>query len=478
MIGGKKIALNTLFLMLSSVVNVAISLFTTAIIARNIGPELYGRYTFGLTFILMFSILANFGLESLFIRETARDRSNLRIINEIFHLKIVLAVFTIVSIVVSAHILNYPFATIQVLYILCAGLFFQILSESLLSVYRSIEKMHVTALFSILFRVVSAVIIVVAVYSGIGFFGIVSAYSVGNAIVFGASFALVHWQFRPLHLRSNMSAWAALIKQGIPFYLSALLTMFYTRINIIILSKLVSERDIGYYMAALNLVENLYFIPNAFNTSVFPAFSRLYGSSVEALQKGYARMTKYLIILTAAVAAGTILVSEQVIILIYGKEFIASVPVLNVLIFLWVFTFFSNTQSSLLFSIHKERTQVKIMLAATVVNIILNIILIRGYGYIGAAYASVLTEGIVVAMITATLWRLRFQYMPEFYLLRLAFVLIAMVASVKLLLEFNVVAAIAGGAFSYIGCLFLMRVFDSDDIYYMKSFVRRKTGSE
>ncbi len=159
MIGGKKILQNTLLLTLSSVVNLVISIATTSIIARSIGPELYGRYTFSLTYILMFSVLANFGLESLFIREAARDRVNLAFIKDIFHLKIILAIVTIGTLLFSAHILNYNSEIISVLYILCCGLFFQILSESLLSVYRSVEKMHVTAFFSTFFRIVSAIVI-------------------------------------------------------------------------------------------------------------------------------------------------------------------------------------------------------------------------------------------------------------------------------------------------------------------------------
>jgi O-antigen/teichoic acid export membrane protein len=478
MIGGKKIALNTLLLTLASLINVAISIVTTSIIARNIGPELYGRYTFGLTFILMFSVLANFGLESLYIREAARDRGNLVLIGDIFHLKIILAIGTIISIIFAAHVLNYPQATITVLYILCAGLFFQILSESLLSVYRTVEKMHVTALFSTLFRIFGAIVVIISVYAGIGFYGIVAAFSIGNALVFAGVLGLFLRQFRLLNLQFSPAKWVPLVRQGMPFYLSALLTMFYAKINIIILSKFVSDREIGFYMAALNLVENLYFIPTAFVTSAFPAFSRLYGSSEDALRTAYIKVTKYLIILTVAVAMGTILVSEKIVLLIYGSEFSPAVPVLNILIFLWVFAFFSNVQSSLLFSIHKEKAQVRIMAFAVLANAVLNYIFIRSYGYMGAAVASVLTEGIVVALVSAVLWQSRFRYVPDMRILRLALVVGGMMLMVQFLLQFNLVVAITGGAVVYAALLFILGVFDADDIVYMKSVMKRRASNE
>jgi O-antigen/teichoic acid export membrane protein len=477
-IGGKKIAMNTFFLLLSSIFNAVISIVTTSIIAKSIGPELYGKYTFSLSFIYIFSVLANFGLESFFIRETARNHANIAIIADIFHLKILLAIFTIISIILSAHILGYPSETILVIYILCAGLFFQILSESLLSVYRSIEKMHVTSLFSTLFRVLCAIIVIAAVYSGIGFYGIVSAFSIGNALIFAGVLIVFCREFNALRLSLALSKWLPLFRHGLPFYLSALLTMCYSKINILILSKFVTDREMGFFMAAVNLVENLYFIPTAFNTAVFPAFSRLYGSSFESLQNVFSRIMKYLIILTVAVVSGTILISEEVILLIYGHEFLPAVPLLNILIFMWFFNFFTNTHSSLLFSIQKEAAQVKIMATATILNILLNFILISLYGYVGAAYAASLIEGIVAAILTAALWKLKFRFSPGMYLIKLLPIVLLMALCVNFLLQFNLIAAITCGALLYAGLLFLLRVFDSDDIIFMKSIIKRGTAHE
>lgn len=472
--GAKRIAANTLFLTVSSLFNLCVSLGTTSIIARSIGPELYGRYMFGLTYVLMFSVLANFGLESLFIREAARDRKNLELIDDIFHLKVALAFATVATVVVSAQLLQYPAETIRVLYILCAGLFFQILSESLLSIYRSVERMHVTAFASMFFRLISAAIIVVAIYSGIGFNGIVAAFSIGNFLVFLLALVKVRRDFNLLRWVVSPAHWLPLIRRGMPFYMSALLTMFYAKINVFMLSKFVDDREMGLYLAALNLVENLYFIPTAFITSVFPALSRMHGTSVDSLKNAYSRMTKYLIIATAAVAAGTVLVSEKIVLLIYGNEFGEAVPVLNVLIFLWVLAFFSNFQSSLLFSIHKERIQVRIMVVAVCVNVILNLYFIREYGYMGAAFASVLTELVVVMLISGVLWGMGFYYRPDLAIFRLVLVVAGMVLMVKFLIGFNLVLAVSGGALSYVGLLLTLRVFDRRDISDLKALFMRK----
>ena len=184
-------------------------------------------------------------------------------------------------------------------------------------------------------------------------------------------------------------------------------------------------------------------------------------------------MTKYLIILTVAVSIGTVLVSDNIVRLIYGDQFAPAVPVLNVLIFLWVLAFFSNAQSSLLFSIQKERAQVKIMMIAVLVNAVLNFVFIRSYGYMGAAIASVLTEGIVVVLISYVLWRAGFKYFPDISIFRLVVAVAGMFFIVRFLSQFNIAIAIVGGAVSYTCLLFALKVFDADDINYMKTLFRR-----
>jgi O-antigen/teichoic acid export membrane protein len=250
--------------------------------------------------------------------------------------------------------------------------------------------------------------------------------------------------------------------------------MLYAKTNIIILSKLVTDQEMGFYMAALTLVENLYFIPTALLTSIFPAFSRLYGASLDTLKNAYIKISKYLIILSVAVSLGTIIVSEKIITIIFGSQFTLSASILNILIFLWVFNFFSNAQSIILWSIHKEKVQVIIMFIALITSVILNFTFIILFGIIGAAYAAVLTESLVVALITVVLWRLEFRYIPDLRILRLIFAGVGMVMLVNFLLPFNLIIAITAGAALYLGLLFILKIFDDDDIIYLKSMISRR----
>lgn len=474
MIGGKRIVTNAFFLMASSVFNLALSLYTTTIIARSIGPDLYGRYTFGLNFILIFSILAHFGLESLFIREAARDAGKMTLMGDIFRMKVILAFGTALVTLFAAHLLEYPRPTLLVLYILAPGLVFQILSESLLSMFRALEQMAVPAAASMLFRLISAGIITASIFGGAGFHGVVSAYTIGNGLVLLWLLVMLRGRV-PLQLPPGFIGRAfALARQGAPFYQAALLTMFYAKINIILLSKYSTESEMGYYMAGLTLVENLYFIPTAVITALFPAFSRVHGAAPDALRDSYGRIMRYVTILVVAVAAGTVLVGGGVVTLIFGDRFLPAVPVLDILIFFWVFTFFSQTQSSILFSTGRERVQVRIMAIACVLNLSLSWVLLDTFGYLGAAVAFVATECAVVAITSAVLWKTGYCSRPRgAFIFRLACALTGMALATWALQRVNLFAAIIAGGVAYLLGLFLFRVLDDQDRRYLAEVLSR-----
>ena len=478
MIGGRRILANTSFLLGASIFNLIISLLTTTIVARSIGPDLYGRYTFGLNFILIFSVLSNFGLESLYIREAARDQANLALIGDIFRIKMFLAFATALATIGASYLLDYPVATLEVICILAIGQIFQILSESLLSVHRAMERMEIPALASILFRVISAAVIVASVYSGVGFYGVVSAYTASNVLVF-LWVAFITRLHIPVRLPPGFAQRAfVLIRRGAPFYQSALLAMFYTKISVILLAKFASESEMGFYMAGLTLVETLYFIPTAFITAVFPAFSRIYGKSSHLLQQSYGRIVKYLMILTAAIVVGTLFVTDEVIALIFGQQFMPAAPVLRILIFTWAFTFFSQVLSTLLFSIGKERIQVRLTVFACLTNLALTWVLLVQVGYLGAAVASVLTETLVVVATATVLWRLGYRIQPVRFVLQLTLALTVMAVAVWFLLEIHVVVAIMAGGGAFLLGLFVFRVFDETDRRFLEAVTTRSSRIE
>jgi len=127
----------------------------------------------------------------------------------------------------------------------------------------------------------------------------------------------------------------------------------------------------------------------------------------------------------------------------------------------------------MLFSVGKEKIQAKLMGVGCFASVLSTLLLVSLLGVQGAAYATVFTECLMAVAITRELWKLKFHYRADSCLIRLSFAALVMVLVVNILLGLNFILAIIGGAISYLGMLFLIRVFDSEDMLYIKSLLRR-----
>jgi O-antigen/teichoic acid export membrane protein len=212
----------------------------------------------------------------------------------------------------------------------------------------------------------------------------------------------------------------------------------------------------------------------AFNTTIFPAFSRMHGTSPEALRQSYGKIVRYLVVVTLGVSAGTMLVGEEVIRLLYGEQFGSAAPILAILILYWALAFFSNVLSSLLFSIHQERAQARIMVVAAVLSIVLNAILIMYSGISGAAVAAVVTEVAVVVLMAAVLWKAEFPWPLSAKFVKLTVNVIAMVIIVQMLLPVNLVLAIMVGAGTYLLLMFPIGLVDEEDKALVYSWIQKR----
>jgi O-antigen/teichoic acid export membrane protein len=471
---GNSMARNSIVLMSASVFNLIVSILITSVVAKTIGAELFGKYTFGLSLIVLFSVLANFGLESLFVREAARDKENIKkLIYDVFAIKCLLSALTVLLLLSFSYAMSYDESTITVIKILSIGLFFQIAAEVLCAVYRSLEKLHVISVYGVSFRIITAIIILSSIYHGIGFWGIVWSFTIGRIVVF--LFLFIHYR-RTIgigHINLNIHGWPLLIKRGLPFYLSAIFTMLYMKVTILFLAETHGELEIGIYMAAAILVESLLFLPNSLSMILFSAFSRIHGTSFAALQIAFTKSMKYIIIIIASVITGTILTADRVIYLIYGDDFQNAAVVLKILILFWGMAFLTQIMSNLLFAMNKEIVQVKIMAVTCFANIMMNFFLVPRFGAIGSAAVFVLSEMIAVSLIVLSLWIYKIHYLPNIRTLRLLPVLLVMVIVVVTTDNLNIIFSISLGALAFASSLFLLRVFDEEDIAYLRQIFKR-----
>src|SRR3989344_3163964 len=115
---GKTLSKNTIFFTLALALQKLISFGYFIIIARSIGVENTGRFSFALSFAAIFAMFLDFGLNQVLIRESARDReTSQKNLANVVGLKIAGSAIIYGVLFSLINLLGYPALTKQLVYV-------------------------------------------------------------------------------------------------------------------------------------------------------------------------------------------------------------------------------------------------------------------------------------------------------------------------------------------------------------------------
>ena len=174
----------------------------------------------------------------------------------------------------------------------------------------------------------------------------------------------------------------------VPFALAAIFTRVYGYIDTVLLNQMINETAVGFYSIPYKITFSLQFIPMAFVASLYPAFSSYFVSNKELLKKTFEKSMVYLGIISVPVCLGVIALAKPLMLKVYTIEYAPSILPLQILIISLVFLFLNFPLGSLLNACNRQTRNTVHIGIVMVINIVLNVILIPKYSYIGAAIAS------------------------------------------------------------------------------------------
>jgi O-antigen/teichoic acid export membrane protein len=198
-----------------------------------------------------------------------------------------------------------------------------------------------------------------------------------------------------------------LLAAGLPLALGFTITTVYAQLDIVLLQLFKNFQMVGWYSAANKYIDAVAWVPQTAMGVVFPALSLLGASDRRRLAFAYEKSFKMLAILGLPLAVGLGLTADSIVHFTGGFE--QSIPALQILAPSVVLLFVNNAFIYTLTAINRQLDFTRLALFTLVVNLILNVVLIPAYGYLGAAVASTATE---VALFAGGWWLLRRQRLP------------------------------------------------------------------
>jgi len=391
----QRIAKNMTVLFVARIVSILFGFFYVMYTARYLGPANYGILAFALALNGIFGVIVNFGLDPLTVREVARDKSLAKkyLVNEIT-LKLIFGALTFLIVFLVVNLLGSPEITKKVVYIIALSTLIGGISNLFNDIYQAFERMEFMSIGQILQSMLSLVFAIAAIRLGLNVVYFAMIYLIVNLIVLGYHVVITTWKFLKPEIEMDLGFWKSVVREAWPFALSSIFVGIYFWVDSVMLSYMKGDEVVGIYNAAYRLVYTLLFIPSIYFVTIYPVLSRMYLESKEGLKFAYNRSLKYFTVLGAFIGVTTVLFSREVILLIYGKAYEASIPALKILIWAVVFSFMAHSTLYTLNSINKQIVYTKATALGAVLNFILNIFAIQKWSYIGASVTTVITEAL------------------------------------------------------------------------------------
>lgn len=387
--GFKKYFVNTGWLFFERIVGMAVTLFVGVYVARYLGPGNFGLFSYAASFVGLFAGIATLGLDGIVVRELVKDgKRKDELLGTTFVLKIIGSILVLIIIVIAVRFTNNDNFTNLLIFIIVIGTFFQ--SFNVINFYFQSKVLSKYTVYTQIFSsIICAAIKLVLIYFNMSliYFVIVSLL---QSVILASGLIVMYIKQKSslFKWRINFDLAKNLLKDSWPLILSGIAISMAMRIDQVMLKEYMGSIYVGYYAVGVRLAEAFIFIPMIIGQSLFPKIVKLDFNK----EKIFLLLLFRVFFLLAFIAVVISLLSNFIILFLFGNEYSASTSVLSILIWTIPFTYFGIITNKILLSLNKQKLIFYKQFSLTILNVCLNIILIPKYGIVGAALATLIAD--------------------------------------------------------------------------------------
>jgi len=395
----KKIAKDTAWVLMLNSVNYAASFVIAVLVARSLGTEALGSFTFIVAAGSVIYLISDFGLNTLLVRRIGETKAGaLDSIRSVSVLKLFIGMASALFFCSAAVVLNLPGWKSGALFAGIAAVFPRLLQanfESAIRVFgfqkvptviRSINSMLQIIFSSIVLHLqpsLTGVFIVILIFESITAFIFAAA---NQRLMQRNSITAVRWKF-------SLQESKILIRQSASLFTLNFLRFSIPSISIFLLEYLRNAAAVGIFSAGARFVSGIGLLTGAVYNSYYPMIAALSEKSDLKWQLT-SRLMKY------ALAGGVLLMLLLVISANFLMDFTfrirEAVGVLKILSFTVPAFMILPILMSYYFSVHREKFLLRVLASGWTLNLIFTYILIIFCGYYGAAISALAFEYILL----------------------------------------------------------------------------------
>lgn len=386
---------NFFSLTIFQIIELLIPLITIPLIISRVGAEKFGLISFALIFAFFFQLIIDFGFNTISIRDISINENNKekieKIFNDTINSKLVLSFlcfFVFLIIILSFKKFN---ADLSLYLFTFFSLFFQSLIPGWL--FQGLQISKFITISSFIGRFSYLLLIVFFIKSKENFLLIPIFNGIGYLISLVILLSFAYYKLQIRYKTIQKQAFFDQLSKGKYMFFSEIKLYFISYFNIFLLGLISGNVAIAYFVGAEKILRAIcsFFVP--IQNSLFPILSvKLNNSKAEAIVL-INKIIRIAIVILASFCLLLFLFSEEIMILILGKEMKNSVIVFKILSFLPLLTFFDVFfGKQILLNLKKEKEFFKVVLCTAIINMPMIYFFITNYSYIGASISQLITQ--------------------------------------------------------------------------------------
>ena len=397
----KSLKLNFVYLMIYKVFVVIVPLIIAPYVSRILGVTLIGEYSYWMSLIGYFTLCADFGLEDYGSRLIAKQRDNKEEYSKTFYEIMICRILLGFGLLILFFSLNFAgvFGKSNIVIFSILSLHIIATSISPFFLFTGLERFKEITIRTFVLKLLLVVLIFLCVKSKDDFINYIIIYACvvlsGPILMIPYLFKMVNKpSFKNLHLLVHF-------KKTIVFFIPILSINFYTLIDKSMIMRITQNKaENGYFEQAYKLINVINNALNALNLLMLSRISYLYEiKDYEEIQNKTRKSFRLLFLIALPCVFGLELVSKYFVPMFFGAEFIKSTYIIYILAPTILLISLRNLIQSIYF-IPRNKISISnsFIITGVVVNVLLNLVLIKYYGSIGAAISYLISEIVIASL--------------------------------------------------------------------------------
>ena len=388
----KKVFANIFWAMTGKIVNMAGALLVGILVARYLGPSQYGLMNYVISYVALFTVISNFGLDDIEIRELSRQPEKKDfILGTCIRIRFCFALLAFLLIVVTLFIFKTDvFTTIMIL--VYALTLFTGCFNIIRNYFTSIVKNEYVVKSEISRTIIGACIKIVLLWikAPLEFFIVATMF---DTVLVASGYCISYKRTvgKISNWRYDFSIVPFYIREAFPLVLSGAAVIIYQRIDQVMIGNMIDKESVGYFATAGKFLDLILFLPMVLTQTITPLLVKAKERDREEYESKKQQFVSIVVWVAILLSVFVSLFAYWLIHFTYGDKYLLAVPILQIMAFKTVGMALSSSSGQIIIMERIQKWAFIRNIIGCLICVGFNLLLIPRFGVIGSAWVTILT---------------------------------------------------------------------------------------